>query len=71
MIGRTTNSGPTAAADAGFHYQLLEEHAVPVALGPTFCPAPYSHISCAIEEDEEPRTTATLCIAARAAEALS
>ncbi len=70
MIGRATNSGPTVAADAGFHRHLLEEHAVPVALGPTFCPAPHSHISCAIEE-AEPRTTATLCIAARAAEALS
>ena len=70
MIGRATNSGSAAAADAGFRRHMLEEHAVPVVPGPTFCPAPYSRLPCATAE-AEPRTTAILRVAACAAEALS
>ena len=69
MIGRATTSGPAFAADAGFRRHPLEEHAVPVVPGPTFGPAPYSRVSCATAQ-VEPRTAATLHVAACAAEAL-
>ncbi len=75
MIGRATTSGSAVAADAGFRRPLLEEHAVPVALRPTFCPVPYSRVPCATAQAEPRtaailRTTAILRAAARAAEVL-
>jgi hypothetical protein len=69
MIRRATTSGPAFAAEAGFRRHLLEEHAVPVAPGPTFAPAPHSRGPRATAE-AEPRTAAILHVAARAAEAL-
>ena len=69
MIGRAIISGPAFAAEAGLRRHLLEEHAVPVAPGPTFAPAPCPRVPRAAAE-AEPRTAAILRVAARAAEAL-
>ena len=69
MIGRVTNSSSAVATDAGFRRHLLEEHAVPVVSGPTFCPAPHPRVPCATAR-AEPRAAAILRIAACAAEAL-
>jgi hypothetical protein len=69
MIGRATAYGPAFAAEAGFRRPLLEEHAVPVARGPTFDPVPCPRVPRATAE-AEPRTATTLRVAARAAEAL-
>ncbi len=69
MIGRATTSSPASAAGAGFRRHLLEEHAMPVVSGPTFAPAPHSRIPRATAA-AEPRTAATLHVAARAAEVL-
>ena len=69
MIGRATAYDPASAAEAGFRRHLLEEHAVPVVLGPTFAPAPCPRVPRATAE-AEPRTAAILHVAVRAAGAL-